>query len=169
VINDPPFDNFVGDLAIGPVGNGASRLAGSLTGHGHDRADLLGRNPGRLARAGRIAEAFFQAQLGQGDRLEEHPAFPPKPHRFQTDLARSGDGQVTLPRGGIEDDLGSQNDLLGDQVPTDQSLQGGVLFVGQLDGHRLGTTHDCRLERNQRGFQQNQLNPYYQDNYAKLH
>ena len=92
VIEDAPFNDLVSDLAIGPVGDGTSRLAGSLTGHGGNRTDLLRRDAGPLARAGRIAEAFFQAQLGQGDRLEEHPAVPPEPDRVQTDVVRSGDG-----------------------------------------------------------------------------
>ena len=168
MIQDAPFDNLVSDLAIGPVGNGASRLAGSLTGHGDDRADLLGRDPGALARAGRIAEALFEAQLGQRDRLEEHPAFPPEPDRFQTNVTRSGDSQVTPTLSGIPDDLGAQDELLWGRVLSDQSLQGAALFVGQLDGHGLGTTHDCLLARG-RGLQQNRLSPYYQDNYAKLH
>ena len=67
MIKDAPLDDLVSDLAIGPVGDGAPRLAGGLAGHGDDGADLLGRNAGPLARAGRIAEALLEAQLGQGD------------------------------------------------------------------------------------------------------
>ena len=92
VLDDAPFDDLVSDLAIGPVGYGASRLTGGLTGHGDDRTDLLRSDSGPLARAGRIAEAILEAQLGQGDRLEEHPAVPPEPDCVQTDVVRSGDG-----------------------------------------------------------------------------
>jgi hypothetical protein len=142
VIEDAPFDDFVSDLAIGPVGNGASRLAGSLTSHGSDRTDLLSRAPWPLARAGRIAEAFFEAQLGQGNRLEEHPAVPPESDHVQTDVTRADDGQVAVTLGGIHDDLGAQSDLLRSRVPSDQNQQGVALFLGQFDRHGLGTTHD---------------------------
>lgn len=147
MIEDTPFDDLVSDLAIGPVGNGASRLAGSLAGHGDDGADLLGRNARSLTRAGRIAEAVLDTQLGQGDRLEEHPAFPPKPDRLQTDVTRAGDGQVTPTRGGIQDDLSTHDGLLGGRVLSDQRLQGDALIIGQHDGHGLGATHDCVLAR----------------------
>jgi hypothetical protein len=92
VLDDASLDDFVSDLAVGPVGNGTSRLAGGLTGHGGDRTDLLRRDAGPLARAGRITEAFFEAQLGQGNGLEEHPAVPPEPDRLQMDGMRAGDG-----------------------------------------------------------------------------
>jgi hypothetical protein len=145
VIHDAPFNHLVGDLAVGPVGNGAPRLAGGLTGHRDHGADLLRCNPWSLARARCVAESFFRAQLGQGDRLKERPAIAPEAHRLQTDLPRSGDGQVTPTLGGIEDDLGSRSDLLWGRVPPEQSLQGVALFVGQDDGHGLRTTHDCFL------------------------
>jgi len=145
VSDDAPFDDLVSDLAIGPVGNRASRLAGSLTGHGGDRTDLLRSDSGPLARAGRIAEAILEAQLGQGDRLEEHPAVPPEPDRVQTDVVRSGDGQVTATLGGIPDDLGAHSNLLWSRVPSDQALQGITLFLGQFDRHGLGATHDDLL------------------------
>ena len=142
MIDNAPFDDLVSDLAISPMGNGASRLAGSLTGHGSDRTDLLSRDSWPLARAGCIAEAFFDTQLGQGNRLEEHPAVPPESDRVQTDVTRAGDGQVAATLGGIQDDLGAQSDLLWCRVPSDQDQQGVALFRGQFDRHGLGTTHD---------------------------
>jgi hypothetical protein len=145
VLDDAPFDNLVSDLAIGPVGNGASRLAGSLTGHGGDRTDLLSRDSWPLARSGRIAEAVLEAQLGQGNRLEEPPAVPPEPDRLQTDLMRAGDVPVTATLGGIPENLGAQSDLLWGRVSSDQNLQGVAVFLGQFDQHGLGTTHDCLL------------------------
>jgi hypothetical protein len=77
--------------------------------------------------------------------LEEHPAVPPEPDRVQTDVVRSGDGQVTATRGGIPEDLGAHSDLLGGRVPSDQDLQGVALFLGQFDRHGLGATHDGLL------------------------
>jgi hypothetical protein len=145
VSDDAPFDDLVSDLAIGPVGNRASRLAGSFTGHGSDRTDLLRSDAGSLARAGRISEAILEAQLGQGDGLEEHPAVPPEPDRVQTDVVRSGDGPVPATLGGLPEDLGAQSDLLWSRVPLDQALQGITLFLGQFDRHGLGTTHDGLL------------------------
>src|SRR5262249_47063011 len=141
VSDDAPFDNLVSDLAIGPVGNGASRLAGSLAGHGGDGTDLLRSDSGPLAPAGRIAEAVFQSQLGQRDRSEEHPAVAPEPDRLQTDMPRAGDGQVTATLGGIQNEVGAQSDLLWSRVPSDEALQGVALVLGQFDQHGLGSTH----------------------------
>jgi hypothetical protein len=59
-IDDAAFDYLVGDLALGPVGDGSPGLAGDLAGHSHDGADLLGGDRRRLARAGGIAEAVLE-------------------------------------------------------------------------------------------------------------
>jgi hypothetical protein len=64
MIEDAALDDLVGDLARGPVSDGAPRLAGGFAGHRDDGTDLLGRNPRSLAGARRVAEALFQARLG---------------------------------------------------------------------------------------------------------
>ena len=147
-IDDAAFDHLVGDLAVGPVGDGSSRLAGGLTGHGHDGADLLSRDPGPRARTRGIAEAILDTELGQGDGLKEPPAFPPESDRVEADLERVGDSRIAQPVRGVQDDLSPQDHLLRSGVSTDKGLEGGALRVSQFDGRRLGATHD-RLRRQQ--------------------
>src|SRR5919112_531046 len=93
--DDAALDHLVGDLALGPVGDGSSRLAGGLAGHGDDGTDLLGSDLRRLARAWGIAEAILQAQLLQGDRLEHLPAGTPVLHQIAGHLKGPGDLGVT--------------------------------------------------------------------------
>src|SRR3954462_9902198 len=93
---DATLDHLFGVLALGPVGNGASGLAGGFAGHGDDGADLLGSDLRRLARAWGIAEAVLDAELGQGDRLQEHPTFAPGAHRAEGDLMGLRDDRVAL-------------------------------------------------------------------------
>src|SRR5262249_56163553 len=98
--------------------------------------------------------------LGEGDRLKEHPAVAPETDHFETDLPRARDGQIASTFGGVEDDLGSGHDLLGSQVPPDQSVEGVSLFVAQEDRHGFGTTHDCLLKGVRVVAPKNRLNPY---------
>jgi hypothetical protein len=141
-VDDAAFDHLIGDLPLGPVGDGASGLDGGLAGHGDDGADLLGGDLRWLARAWGIAEAVLDPELGQGDRLQEHPTFAPGAHRVEGDLMGLRDGRVALPVGGEQDHLGPQDQLLGSRVPPDEALEGLALLVGQFDGQRFGATHD---------------------------
>jgi len=140
--DDAAFDHLVGDLALGPVGDRSSRLAGGLAGHGHDSADLLGGDHRGLAGAWGIAEAVLDAEFGQGDRLQEHPALTPGPHHIEGQLKFRGDRRVALPVSGVQDDLGPQDQLLGSRVPADEALEGLALLVGQFDSQGFGAAHD---------------------------
>jgi hypothetical protein len=169
-IDDATFDHLVGDLPLGPVGDGASGLAGGFAGHGDDSADLLGGDLRRLTRAWGIAEAVLDAKLGQGDRLQEHPAFAPDPHHVEGDLMRRRDGRIAQPVGGVQDDLGPQDQLLGGRVPPDEALEGLALLVGQFDGQGFGATHDRFHARRQvAGSRQLRQSLYPRPNSAKMH
>jgi len=148
-IDDAAFDHLVGDLAVGPVSDGPSRLAGGLAGHGHDGADLLGGDPWRRARAWSIAEAILEAQFRQGDRLEHLPASTPVLHQLSAHLKRPRDLGIAAPLSGGQEDLSAQGHLLGGGMPPDQGVKGVALPVGQFDGQGLWATHE-RL----RGLQQ---------------
>ena len=149
MIDDAAFDHLVGDLTLGPVGDGSSGLAGGLAGHGDDGADLLGGDRRRLARAWSIAEAILDAQRRQGDRLEHLPAGTPVLHQIAGHLEGPGDLGITATVGGGQEDLGTAGQLLRGGVPPDQGVKGVALLVGQFDGQGLGATHE-RL----RGLQQ---------------
>jgi hypothetical protein len=141
-IDDAALDHLVGDLALGPVGDGSSRLGGGLAGHGDDGADLLGGDRRRLARTWGIAEAVLETQLSQGDRLEHLPAGPPVLHELPADLERPRDlGIAASVRGGQEHPR-AEGQLLRGGVPADQVVQGVALLVGQFDGQRLRATHE---------------------------
>jgi hypothetical protein len=142
VIDDAAFDHFVGDLALGPVGDGPSRLAGGLAGHGDDGADLLGGDRRRLARAWGIAEAVLEAQLLQGDRLEHLPAGAPVLDQIAGHLKGPRDLGITATVGGGQEDLGAAGQLLRGGVPADQGVQATALLVGQFDGQGLWATHE---------------------------
>jgi hypothetical protein len=146
-LDDAAFDPLVGDLALGPVGDRSSRLAGGLAGHGDDGADLLSGEFRWLARAWGIAEAVLDAQFLQGDRLEDLPAGAPVRHQLATGLKRPRDLGVAATFGGGEEDLASEGQLLRCGVPPDQGVQGVALLVGQFDGHGLRATHDRLRER----------------------
>ena len=140
--DDTTFDHLVGDLPLGPVGDGSTRLAGGLTGHGDDGADLLGGDLRRLARAWSIAEAVLDAQLLQGNRLEHLPAGTPVLDQIASYLKGSGDLGITASVGGGQEDLGAAGQLLRGGVAADQGVQGVTLLVGQFDGQGLGATHE---------------------------
>jgi hypothetical protein len=139
--DNAPLDHLIGDLALSPVSDGAPRLFGGLAGHGHDGADLLGRDPRPLARARGIAEAFLETEFGQGDRLKEEPAFPPESNHVEADLMRVREVPVAPPLGSFQDDLGPQDQLLRGGVSPDQGVEGVSLLVSQFDGQGFGATH----------------------------
>jgi len=168
--DDAAFDHLVGDLALGPVSDGSSRLIGGLAGHGYDGADLFGSDLRRLAGAWGIAEAVLDPELGQGDRLKEHPAFAPGPHRIEGDRKRRRDRRVALPGGGVQDDLGPQDQLLRRRVPSNEALEGLALLVAQFDGQGFGATHDrLRARRKVAGSRQIRQSLYCRPNSAKMH
>jgi hypothetical protein len=142
VFDDAAFDDFVGALPLGPVRDGASRLLGGLTGHGHDGADLLGGDPWPATGARGIAEALLDAHFRDRDRLEEGPALPPEADCIESDLEGLGDGGVALTIGRPQDDAGAQDQLLRGQVSLEENLQRLALLVGQFDRQRLGATHN---------------------------
>jgi hypothetical protein len=147
--DDAALDHLIGDLALGPVGDGSSGLAGGLAGHSHDGADLLGGDLRRLARAWGIAEAVLEAQLLQGDRLEHLPAGSPVLHELPADLERPRDLGIAALVSGCHEHPRAAGQLLRGGVPADQVVQGVALLVGQFDGQGLRATHE-RL----RGLQQ---------------
>jgi hypothetical protein len=169
-IDDAAFDHLVRNLPLGPVGNGSPGLAGGLAGHGDDGADLLGGDLRRLARAWGIAESILNAQLGQGDRLQEHPAFAPGSDHVESDLMHRRDGRVAQPISGVQDDLGSQGQLLGGRVLSAEAQEGLALLVGQFDSQGFGASHDRLLARRLvAGPQQIRQSLYCRSNSAKLH
>ena len=147
-LHDAAFDHFVGNLPLGPVRDGASGFFGGLTGHGHDGANLLGRDPWPATRARGIAEALLDAQFRHRDWLEERPAFSPEADRVAADLQGVGDGGVALAVGGPQEDPGAEDQLLRGRVLPEEGLQRLALLVGQFDHQGFGATHD-RLRRRQ--------------------
>jgi hypothetical protein len=141
-IDDAAFDHLVGDLTLGPVGDGSSRLAGGLAGHGHDGADLLGGDLRWLARAWGIAETVLYTQFRERDRLEHLPTGAPVLHQLATDLKRPGDLGIAASLGGGQEDLGAESQLLRGGVPPDQGEKGVALLVGEFDGQGLRATHE---------------------------
>ena len=141
-LDDAAFDHLVGDLTLGPVGDGPARLAGGLTGHGDDGADLLGGDLRGLARAWSIAEAILDAQRRQGDRLEHLPAGTPVLHQIAGHLKGPRDLGITAPVSGSQEHPSAEGQLLRGGVPPDQVVQGVALLVGQFDGQGLGATHE---------------------------
>jgi hypothetical protein len=145
-------------------------LFGGLAGHGHDRADLLGGDPRRLTRARGIAEALLEPQFGQRDRLEERPASPPEAYHVAADPKGVGDGGVALPVGGLQDDPGSEDQLLRGRVSPDEGLEGLALLVGQFDRPGIGATHDRLRGRQQdAGSRQVRQRLYRRLTYAGAH
>ena len=142
MFDDAAFDHLVGDLALGPVGNGPSCLAGGLAGHGDDGTDLLSGDRRRLARAGGIAEAVLEAQFGQGDRLEHLPAGAPVLDQIAGHLKGPRDLGITATVGGGQEDLGAAGQLLRGGVAADQGVQSAALLVSQFNGQGLGATHE---------------------------
>lgn len=170
VLDDAALDDLVGDLPLGPVGDGSSRLAGGLAGHGHDGADLLGGDRRRLARTWGIAEPVRDAQFRERDRLEHLPASAPVLHQLATDPERPRDLGIAAPIGGGQEDLGAEGQLLRGGVPPDQSEKGVALLVGQFDSQGLRATHERLRELHQDEVsRQNGAILYCQPNSAKMH
>jgi hypothetical protein len=77
-LHNTSVDDFLGHLPAGPLADGTTRLARSLTSQGHDLAHLLWGDPAGSPGTRRIPQPFFQAQILQAGSLEPQPAIAPK-------------------------------------------------------------------------------------------
>jgi hypothetical protein len=142
VIHNAPFDHFVGNFAVRPVGDRAARLAGGFARHADDRAHLFGGQTRGLAGAGGISQAVLDAQVRQRDRLDQVPTVPPWDDGLPRDRPRAGNFGIALACGGVQDDPRSQSDLLRSRMTLDQVVERIVLPGSQFHGDRFSTRHE---------------------------
>lgn len=140
-IDDAAFDDLVGDLAAGPVGDRPAGDGGGLAGEGDDPADLLGGDPRWSPRPRGVGQAAFDTQVVFGDGLEADPAVTPGPGGRYRDVQHAGDLGVVQAIGGGQDDPGAEDGLLRRGVATDERLEALALGLEQDDGGWLGATH----------------------------
>jgi hypothetical protein len=134
------------------------------------RPDWPGASQAMATMAQICSAVIVDAEFGQGDRLQEHPTFAPASHRVEGDLMRLRDGRVALPVGGVQDDLGPQDRLLGGRMPPDEALEGLALLLGHFDGQGFGTAHNrLRARRQVAGSRQIRQSLYHRPNSAKMH
>jgi hypothetical protein len=112
------------------VGDRASTGGGRLAGQGDDRADLLGGEGRRRARARRVSQP-----LGDAVRvLASAPASSPQADRLGLDRHDPGRLAHALAVPGQQDDPSPRGKLLGRAVGAAQPLQRDLLLGAQGDG-----------------------------------
>ncbi len=138
---DAALDDFVGDLTSGPLGNRSPCLLGSLTGKGDDLAALLRGDLDWPTRAGNVAQALFQGEVGERNGREGEPAGAPEADGIDIKGEEASDLGIVGAISSGEDDAGTKGKLLRERVAAQQGIEFLANIERKLHHRRFWTSH----------------------------
>jgi len=98
-VGDTSTHDLVGQLAVTPMADWATRAARLLTRQGNDLADLLWAEAWLVAGSRRVGQSLRDPHLGQRQRTQSDPASPPQADRLHVHRHLLGNRGVAVPHG----------------------------------------------------------------------
>ncbi len=139
---DAALDDFVGNLASGPLRDGSASVFGRFTSEGNDLAALLSCDLDGSSGAGDIAQTLVEREVGERNGSKGEPAIAPEANGINLKVERAGDLGVIVAISGGENDAGTEGERLRERAATQQRLKLVAHLRRQFDDGRFWTSHD---------------------------